>query len=109
MRLLPLFVILPLALLALAGCDEQKEEPAAEAGVTTEQGPSETTTTAAGDEGMPDAYTGHFVYVTEHGGCYHAPYCPHARGKQNLRPLTREEAVLEGFEPCKDCNPGPPR
>jgi len=107
MRALPLCVILPLALLALAGCEAEKEEPATEAGVTTQPGPSETT--AAGDEDMPDAYTGHFVFVTEHGGSYHAPSCPHVRGKQNLRPLTREEAVLEGFEPCKDCNPGPPR
>ncbi|HUT98818.1 MAG TPA: hypothetical protein VM054_07075 [bacterium] len=107
MRLLPLFVVLSLALLALAGCNAEKEEPAAEAGLGTEQGPAETT--AAGDEGMPDAYTGHFVYVTEHGDRYHAPYCPHVRGKDNLRRMTREDAVLEGYEPCKDCNPGPPR
>ncbi|MCX7022107.1 MAG: hypothetical protein NTW26_07545 [bacterium] len=107
MRLLPLFVILALALLALAGCNADKEEPAAEAGVTTEPGPSETT--AAGDAQMPDVYAGHFVYVTEHGGSYHAPYCPHVRGKENLRRLSREDAVGEGLEPCKDCNPGPPR
>jgi hypothetical protein len=104
MRML-LCVVLPLALLALAGCGE-REEPGAEAGMGSQEGPSEN---VAGDEGMPDAYTGEFVYVTEYGEKYHAPYCPHVRGKDNLRRMTREEAALEGYEPCKDCNPGPPR
>jgi len=106
MRVLPLVVVLSLALLALAGCNGEKEEPAAEAGMGPQQGPSEN---VAGDEGMPDAYSGHFVYVTEHGERYHAPYCPHVRGKDNLRRMTREDAVGEGYDPCKDCNPGPPR
>jgi hypothetical protein len=108
MRVLPFLVVLALALVALAGCNADKEEPAAEAGMGSQQGPSENVT--GGDEGgMPDSYSGHFVYVTEHGDRYHAPYCPHVRGKNNLRRMTREEAAGEGYVPCKDCNPGPPQ
>jgi hypothetical protein len=105
MRKLLLSVVAAATLLVLAGCGGEGEEPA-EAGLGTERGPEEY---LGGDEDQPDAYTGHFVFVTEHGDKYHAPYCQHVRGKQGLRRLTREEAALEGYEACKVCNPGPPR
>lgn len=91
-------------LLSLAGCGGDEE--AVEAGLGDEEGPAE----SVGDDGeLPEVYTGRYVYVTEFGEKYHAPTCSHVRGKENLRELVREEAALEGYEPCTVCNPGPPR
>ncbi len=104
MRKLLLFSAVVLLLL-LAGCGGEEEETI-EAGLGDEGVPAE----SVGDDGeLPEAYTGRYVYVTEFGEKYHAPTCSHVRGKENLRKLVREEAALEGYEPCTVCNPGPPR
>ncbi|MCK4594007.1 hypothetical protein KAU45_05855 [bacterium] len=91
-------------LLSFAGCGG--EEETVEAGLGDEGGPAES---VGDDEELPEVYTGRYVYVTEHGDRYHTPFCRHVRGKENLRKLTRDEAALEDYEPCKVCNPGPPR
>jgi len=114
MRVLLMLAVLPLVFLALSGCGDGDAEQTIEevgrfveeAGLGVGKAPAET---ASGDEDIPDAYTGRYVYVTEHGKRYHAPYCQHVRGKQGLTGLTRDDAVLAGYEPCKVCNPGPPR
>ena len=98
-------IVIPLLLLTFAGCGE--EEETVEAGLDGGgPGPAES---VGDDEELPEAYTGSDVYVTEFGEKYHAPACSHVRGKENLRKLVREEAALEGYEPCTVCNPGPPR
>lgn len=56
-----------------------------------------------------DGYTGAHVYVTPHGTKYHDPECRHARNSENLRRMSREEAVAGRYEPCKVCNPGLPQ
>ena len=44
----------------------------------------------------------HTVYVTPNGAKYHEEGCKHL-GK-NIRSLTVEEAISEGYEPCKGCH-----
>ena len=44
----------------------------------------------------------HTVYVTPNGAKYHEEGCKHL-GK-NIRPLTLNEAISEGYEPCKGCH-----
>ena len=44
----------------------------------------------------------HVVYVTPNGAKYHEEGCKHL-GK-NIRSLSLEDAISEGYEPCKGCH-----
>ncbi len=48
----------------------------------------------------PQNYT---VYVTKSGKKYHTSECRYVLGKQI--PISRQEAVNEGYEPCRRCKP----
>lgn len=118
--LLITFAVVLLSLL-LVGCGEEEEastEPQDEAAADVEDAVeglsgelAGVTVSRAGDEDdAEDApYTGEFIYVTEHGSKYHAPGCQHIQDSENLRKLTRDSAIEEGYEPCKVCNPGLPQ
>ncbi|MBD3398818.1 MAG: hypothetical protein GF399_00625 [Candidatus Coatesbacteria bacterium] len=113
MRLLkPLFVLV-VFLVCLAGCDGQQpadeaEEPVEEAsaGEVAPGGESTPPPAAEDQDDKEQLYSGTYVYVTEHGGKYHAPDCQHVAGHDNLRRMSRERALAEGYEPCKVCRPG---
>ncbi|MBD3371528.1 MAG: hypothetical protein GF403_02285 [Candidatus Coatesbacteria bacterium] len=104
----------------LVGCGEEEEastEPLDEAAADVEDAveglsgemADVTLTPADEDDAEEVSYTGEFVYVTEHGSKYHAPGCQHIQDSENLRKLTRDSAIEEGYEPCKVCNPGLPQ
>ncbi len=118
--LLITFAVVLLSLL-LVGCGEEEEastETLDEAAADVEDAAEGLSGELAGvsvspaddeDEAENTPYTGEFVYVTEHGSKYHAPGCRHIQDSENLRKLTRDSAIEEGYEPCKVCNPGLPQ
>jgi hypothetical protein len=48
----------------------------------------------------PDA---DIVYVTESGEKYHTATCPYL--SESCYPISRDQAIAEGREPCKHCHP----
>lgn len=45
------------------------------------------------------------VYVTSSGSKFHREWCQHIKGKNNLRSMTKAEALALHLEACKDCSP----
>lgn len=43
------------------------------------------------------------VYITKTGECYHRGFCWHL--KKSKIPVTLQEAVDDGYRPCKNCQP----
>lgn len=43
------------------------------------------------------------MYITVHGECYHLETCPSMTGESKAIPL--EEAIKQGYRPCRICNP----
>lgn len=43
------------------------------------------------------------VYITIHGECYHLETCESIQGDK--KPITLEEAIKQGYRPCRVCNP----
>ncbi len=48
----------------------------------------------------PDA---DIVYVTKSGEKYHTATCPYL--SESCYPMSREQAIAQGREPCKHCHP----
>jgi|GEM_PF-5145479 len=79
--------------------DEGEDNKPLTAGMSGTVAPASTST-------ADEAYTGEWVFLTPSGSKYHRPDCQHVEGKSNLRRLSHEEAIGQGFEPCKTCEPG---
>lgn len=65
----------------------------------TYTGPSDIT-----DDTGTTEYQG-IVYITRTGTKYHKPTCSYVRNRDDLREMTIEEALEEGLQPCKVCEP----
>lgn len=45
------------------------------------------------------------VFATASGKKYHRAGCQHVSGKDNLKSMTKAEAIALNLQPCKDCRP----
>lgn len=67
--------------------------------VTQTQSTSATTSTQV-ESSVSNSYT---VYVTNTGAKYHRAGCRYLRQSQN--PISKDDAVAQGYTPCSVCNP----
>ena len=50
-------------------------------------------------------YSGEIVYVTATGEKYHRITCPTIKNSRNIYEIHRDDAIWQGYEACKVCNP----
>lgn len=70
---------------------------------TTQQSSQSEDTTQTGAASQPEISQDTLVYLSETGEKYHRETCPTL--KDSKTPVTLEDAVSAGYEPCKICNP----
>lgn len=79
---------------------QQGQAPSSSSG-TPEQGP----VPPGGSQVTQDGQAQKMFWATQYGECYHREDCFHLYGRDNMRELTRQEALEDGLRPCKDCRP----
>ncbi len=54
--------------------------------------------------GITTAATAEDVFTTPNGTKYHKETCRLVKDKENIQTLDKEDALEEGYEPCKRCS-----
>jgi len=81
---------------------EAEEKAAAEALAAQQAAEAEAARTRAAQEAV-EAYNNTTVYISNSGHKYHEAGCYHLKSSH---PISRGEAIAQGYTPCAHCNPG---